>query len=414
MHPRELSIKDFIYDLPAAQIAFHPLEQRDASRLLIFREGAISTDIYRNIADQFTPGTFLIFNNTKVVEARLLFQKTTGGIIEIFCLEPAEDYADITTAMNQIGKVRWLCMVGGAAKWKKGTTLQLPFITDGKNHLLEARLIEKRSDSFLIELEWEAALSFAEVLHHAGHVPLPPYIKRVDEAADKTRYQTIFAEQDGSVAAPTAGLHFTPEVLSSLASKQITTRFVTLHVGAGTFKPVKADSMQEHEMHSEYIETDKALIEELAAHKGGPVVAVGTTSMRTLESLYWLGVQILNGKERSHDGMLQITQWEAYEQSDDRKPTAGEALAAVLEYMQKRNTDKLIARTQIIIAPGYRFRLVNGLVTNFHQPASTLLLLVAAFIGPRWRELYAYALQNDFRFLSYGDGCLLWRQADES
>ncbi|MFT4093591.1 MAG: S-adenosylmethionine:tRNA ribosyltransferase-isomerase [Niabella sp.] len=408
MHPKDLSIKDFTYQLPEEKIAFHPLEKRDESKLLLYRDHIISTDVYRNIADRIPEESLMIFNNTRVVEARLLFKKDTGGTIEIFCLEPHEMYTDITAAMNETQSVKWLCLIGGASKWKSGTVLTLAF-TDGKNaHTLEAHYIEKRTDCFVIELRWHTDLSFAEVLHHAGHVPLPPYIKRADETSDKDRYQTVFARHDGSVAAPTAGLHFTAEVIKSLEEKGIQKGFVTLHVGAGTFKPVKAAIMQEHEMHLEFIEVEAPLIEQLIAHSDKPVVAVGTTSLRTLESLYWLGYKLIRQPEVFDAGLPGITQWEVYDANN--APPKKEALKALLQYMDKQKIHKLVAKTQIIIAPGYTFKIVQGLVTNFHQPASTLLLLVAAFIGDDWKNIYNYALNNDFRFLSYGDGCLLWTQ----
>ncbi len=407
MHPKLLSIKDFTYNLPEEKIAFHPLAHRDESKLLIYRDGNIQESTYKNIAEQIPSGSLMIFNNTKVVEARLLFQKPTGGVIEIFCLEPHESYPDITTAMNQVGKVQWLCLIGGASKWKPGMILSLPLQIGDKNYLLEASYIEKRTDCFVIELRWDCPVSFAEVLHYAGHVPLPPYIKRADERADKTRYQTVFAQHEGSVAAPTAGLHFTENILNHLADRNIQTDFVTLHVGAGTFKPVKADIMENHEMHYEWIEVKQSLISSLMQHRETPIVAVGTTSMRTLESLYWLGTKLLHHPNIFDNQLPILTQWECYE--IQHQPTLGEALEALLHYMQKNNRDRLLAKTQIIIAPGYNFKVVEGLVTNFHQPASTLLLLVAAFIGNDWKKVYDYALQHNFRFLSYGDGNLLWR-----
>ncbi len=407
MHPKYLSIKDFTYYLPDEKIAFHPLENRDGARLLVFKNQHIQTDTYRNIASHIPEETLMIFNNTKVVEARLLFKKDTGSIIEVFCLQPHEMYADITTAMNQTGTVKWLCLVGGASKWKDGQTLSLPFEADAPSYILEARLLEKRSDCFVIELSWNGAFSFAEVLHYAGHVPLPPYIKRQDEAADKSRYQTVFARHDGSVAAPTAGLHFTQSVLASLQQKNIETSFVTLHVGAGTFKPVKADSMQEHEMHSEFIEVEQELIEQLIGHENKALVAVGTTSLRTLESLYWLGARLIANPTAFENELPFLTQWEAYEYTNP--PSKADALSALLFFLSKTGSTRLIAKTQIIIAPGYAFKMIDGLVTNFHQPSSTLLLLVAALIGESWTTVYNYALQNDFRFLSYGDGSLLWK-----
>jgi len=406
MHPKNLSIKDFTYQLPEEKIAFHPLQNRDDARLLIFEKGKIQTGIYRHIADHIPHNSLVIFNNTRVVEARLLFKKDTGGLIEIFCLQPHERYADITSAMNETDKVTWLCLIGGASKWKSGQLLSLPFSASGQSYTLEAALIEKRSDCYAVELSWNSDLSFAEVLHHAGRVPLPPYIKRADETADKTRYQTVFAHHDGSVAAPTAGLHFTEEVLRSLKEKGIKQQFVTLHVGAGTFKPVKAETMQEHEMHSEFIEVGRELIKELLEHKEGPLVAVGTTSLRTLESLYWLGAKLAAYPDIFDNTLPVITQWEPYETV--APPTKETALKALLSYLDSKNAGRLIAKTQIIIAPGYDFKMIDGLVTNFHQPASTLLLLVAALVGNDWRSIYNYALENHFRFLSYGDGCLLW------
>lgn len=406
MHPKNLSIKDFTYQLPEERIAFHPLPNRDDARLLIFEKRKIQTDIYRHIAQHIPGGSLVIFNNTRVVEARLLFKKDTGGLIEIFCLQPHEMYADITSAMNETGKVTWLCLIGGAAKWKSGQLLSLPFSISGQSYTLKAALVGKRSDCYVVALSWDSSLSFAEVLHHAGHVPLPPYIKRADETADKNRYQTVFARYDGSVAAPTAGLHFTKEVLASLKEKDIKQQFVTLHVGAGTFKPVKAETMQEHEMHAEFIEVGRALIQQLLEHKEGPLVAVGTTSLRTLESLYWLGAKLISQPGIFDHTLPVLTQWEPYETLSP--PSKEATLRALLAYLDVQNASQLIAKTQIIIAPGYDFKMINGLVTNFHQPASTLLLLVAALVGNDWRKIYNYALENHFRFLSYGDGCLLW------
>lgn len=407
MHPKHLSIKDFTYNLPEEKIAFHPLENRDDARLLVFKDRHIHADIYRNIASYIPEETFMIFNNTKVVEARLLFKKDTGSTIEVFCLQPHEIYADVTTAMNQPGSVQWLCLVGGAAKWKNGQMLNLSFEAGPSTYTLEAGLVEKRSDCFVIELKWDGDFSFAEVLHHAGHVPLPPYIKRQDETADKSRYQTVFARHDGSVAAPTAGLHFTENVLASLRQKNIDTGFVTLHVGAGTFRPVKAETMQEHDMHSEFIEVEKELIEQLMDQASNPLVAVGTTSLRTLESLYWLGARLMANPQAFESEIPFLSQWEAYEHANP--PLKAEALKTLLEYLSQTGSNRLIAKTQIIIAPGYTFKMIDGLVTNFHQPSSTLLLLVAALIGENWKQVYDYALQNDFRFLSYGDGSLLWK-----
>ncbi|MGZ8510055.1 MAG: S-adenosylmethionine:tRNA ribosyltransferase-isomerase, partial [Chitinophagaceae bacterium] len=292
MHPKNLSITDFTYSLPEDKIANYPLTQRDASKLLIYKEGKFSEDIYKNITSYIPEKSLLIFNNTKVVEARLLFQKPSGGIIEIFCLEPHEKYADITTAMLQHKKVLWQCLVGGASKWKHGQVLKKIVYAYNKEIILQAVYTEKRTDSFVIELSWtDPEMSFAELLHHAGAIPLPPYIKRKAEPADTERYQTIYAHSDGSVAAPTAGLHFTDVIFKDLKEKNIKTGFVTLHVGAGTFKPVKSETMEEHEMHAEFIDITKETIENILQNLANHIIAVGTTSLRTIESLYWLGVK---------------------------------------------------------------------------------------------------------------------------
>jgi S-adenosylmethionine:tRNA ribosyltransferase-isomerase len=410
--PRNISISNYTYYLPEEKIAKYPLAERDASKLLIYKEGKLEEDIYRNISQHLPENSLLVFNNTKVVEARLLFQKQTGGIIEIFCLEPHELYADITTAMLQKETVLWKCLVGGVSKWKQGQFLEKKIQQDGKEIILTASYIEKRNDYFIIELSWSPGeLSFAEVLHSAGAVPLPPYIKRPVEAADTQRYQTVYAETDGSVAAPTAGLHFTQPIFNSLKERNIQTDFVTLHVGAGTFKPVKAEKMQEHEMHAECIDVSGKTIQNIIANLDNNIIAVGTTSLRTIESLYWLGVKqstVRNQQSTAEAGYsLILSQWEVYELFN-AKISPKDALLALLQWMEKNKLERLVAKTQVLIAPGYPFKIVKGLVTNFHQPQSTLLLLVAAFLGGDWRKIYDYALQNDFRFLSYGDGSLLW------
>jgi len=404
--PGALSIKDFTYPLPEERIAKYPLAERDASKLLIYKEEKIGEDIYRNIADHLPSDSLLVFNNTKVVEARLLFQKSTGGVIEIFCLEPHKEYPDITTAMLQHEKVLWHCLIGGASKWKRGQVLEKKINYNSKDLVLNARYIEKASDSFIVELSWnDPVLSFAEMLHLFGAIPLPPYLKRETEISDAERYQTVYAHHEGSVAAPTAGLHFTETIFEKLKEKNIQKDFVTLHVGAATFKPVKAEMIKDHEMHAEYFAVSRSLIRNLIDHLDKNIIAVGTTSLRTLESLYWLGVkQSIVDSPRS----IEITQWEVYDHTE-KMISAKEALENLIKWMKEKNLDNFTAKTQIIIAPGYQFKLVNGLITNFHQPQSTLLLLVAAFIGENWKEVYDYALQNDFRFLSYGDGSLLWR-----
>jgi S-adenosylmethionine:tRNA ribosyltransferase-isomerase len=400
MHPKNLSIKDFTYHLPGEKIAFHPLAERDSSKLLVYKDGQITESIYKNITEHIPENSLLIFNNTKVIEARLNFQKPSGGVIEIFCLEPHEKYADITTAMLEPEKVLWKCLIGGASKWKYGQVLE----TRMDNLILQCLFKEKRADCFIVELSWNSAISFAEVLHIAGAIPLPPYIKRKAEPGDAERYQTIYARHDGSVAAPTAGLHFTPAIFEKLKQKNIQTGYVTLHVGAGTFKPVKTEQMSGHEMHAEFIDVSTETIMSLLKNIDNGIIAVGTTSLRTIESLYWMGVSLESGGWDSASG---ITQWLPYEAKPaDISPK--KALQTLLNRMHENKQQRLITKTQLLIAPGYKPGIVKGMVTNFHQPQSTLLLLIAALVGNNWRKIYDYALENNFRFLSYGDGSLLF------
>lgn len=407
MHPKRLFIKDFIYNLPEEKIAKYPLPQRDESKLLIYKNDEITSDIYYNLEAHIPASALLVFNNTKVVEARLLFKKSTGTIIELFCLEPADHYPDITTAMVQKNSVTWKCLVGGAKKWKE-ELLKISFVINAHTIELFAKKIEKKNDYFLIEFFWnDEQLSFAEVLHFAGAIPLPPYLNRDAEEADKERYQTVYAKHDGSVAAPTAGLHFTERMFEKLRAKNIKTDFVTLHVGAGTFKPVKSETMQEHEMHTEFIEVRKQLVENLLQHLDKTIIAVGTTSLRTIESLYWLGVKtIINPDILPQE--LQVLQWDAYDLTNE-EISVEKSLLALLQWMNKHDCEVLITKTQIIIAPGYDLKIAHALITNFHQPQSTLLLLVAALVFDDWRTIYDYALANNFRFLSYGDGSLIWK-----
>ncbi|HKP31358.1 MAG TPA: S-adenosylmethionine:tRNA ribosyltransferase-isomerase, partial [Chitinophagaceae bacterium] len=391
--------EDYNYSLPEEKIAKYPLAQRDESKLLIYQNGEITENIYRNIASYLPEKSQIIFNNTKVVEARLMFQKNSGGFIEVFCLEPADVYSDVTNAMLKTESVLWKCLIGGASKWKHGMALEKIISTKAGAISLRAEIKERLSDAFIIQLSWDPPHhSFAEILHFAGAVPLPPYLKRDAEAGDSIRYQTIYAKEDGSVAAPTAGLHFTQEIFQQLARKRINTDFVTLHVGAGTFKPVKSETIGEHEMHGEWIEVDRETIESiLQAEK---IIAVGTTSLRTIETLYWLGVSAPSAVK------LELGQWDAYEMNQEK--TKEEALTSLLQYMKSNNLSKIITKTQLLIAPGYQLRIADILITNFHQPQSTLLLLIAAIAGKDWRKMYEYALKNDFRFLSYGDGCLIY------
>jgi S-adenosylmethionine:tRNA ribosyltransferase-isomerase len=400
--PKKISILDYTYDLPADKIALHPLAERDASKLLVYKNGNIQEAVYKNIAEHLPAESLLIFNNTKVIKARIRFQKSSGGVIEVFLLEPFE--ADYTSTLSATKKTTWKCMIGGVSKWKEK---ELSFGFGVLGFELKAKLIEKLADAYLVEFSWTPAdLSFAEILEQYGDIPLPPYIKRNTEETDTERYQTIYAKDEGSVAAPTAGLHFTPDIFTKLAAKNIQTDFVTLHVGAGTFKPVKAAIMQEHEMHAEWIDVSAAMIENLVEQIDKTVVAVGTTSLRTLESLYWMGVK---ANLNTAIEQLQINQWEVYEEPlANTSLSAKEALSSLLKWMKSNNRDRIFTQSQILIAPGYHFKIAKAIITNFHQPRSTLLLLVAAAIGSDWKKNYTYALQNDFRFLSYGDGSLLF------
>lgn len=408
MHPKDILIEDYNYHLPDESIAKYPLQKRDESKLLIYKNGVIAESFYKNL-DEFLPNkTLMIFNNTKVVEARILFEKSTGGIIEIFCLEPSDIYKDITSAMLTQQRVYWKCLVGGAKKWKE------EWLVKKLNNLeLKAKIAERKNDYFLIEFVWDTNTSFAEVLHEAGLIPLPPYLNRNAEAKDAATYQTVYAKHDGSVAAPTAGLHFTDELLNRLANKNITTSFVTLHVGAGTFKPVKSEKLQDHEMHSEFIDVEINFIEQLVAEKYKTIIAVGTTSLRTIESLYWMGVKLCKLIDAKCElatielNDLLIEQWDVYELSQNGSKTT--ALSKLIDWMRVKQMERIICKTQILIAPPYQLKVADGLVTNFHQPQSTLLLLISSIVGKDWQKIYQYALNNHFRFLSYGDGSLLWK-----
>ncbi|MBC7890149.1 MAG: S-adenosylmethionine:tRNA ribosyltransferase-isomerase [Ferruginibacter sp.] len=408
MHPKEIAIHNFTYSLPDERIAGFPLSERDASKLLIYKEGIIKEDIYKNITGYLPEKSMLVFNNTRVIQARILFQKPTGGIIEIFCLEPCEAIKEYSSIMARKGKLCWKCLIGGAGKWKEGP-LQKKMTVDGQQLLLTAQLIEKLPDAYLVELCWQPEnYSFAEIIEQVGRTPLPPYIKRKAQQVDKERYQTIYAKYDGSVAAPTAGLHFTPAIFSALEAKSISHTYITLHVGAGTFKPVKSATLAEHEMHAEWIEVNADAINQLIENIANGIIAVGTTSLRTLESLYWMGVKTILYPGITMD-QLSIAQWEIYEPPlaiANILSTA--ALPALLEWMHRNNFEKIITQTKLLIVPGYLYRMPVAVITNFHQPQSTLLLLVAAAIGEDWRRIYNYAMENDFRFLSYGDGSLIY------
>ncbi|HVZ95292.1 MAG TPA: S-adenosylmethionine:tRNA ribosyltransferase-isomerase [Chitinophagaceae bacterium] len=407
MQPQDLSINDFDYTLPEKKIALFPLQERDQSRLLIYKNEAISEDIFRNIADHLPEKSFLIFNDTKVINARILFTKPTGGVIEIFLLEPCEEVNDYSVVLQQQNSVRWKCMIGGAGKWKQ-KSLEQAFAIGSNSILLKATLVEKLTDAYVAELSWSPGhYPFAEVLEYAGKTPLPPYIKRDAEESDVRRYQTIYSRFEGSVAAPTAGLHFTERIFSDLKQKQIETGFVTLHVGAGTFKPVKSETMAGHEMHAEWMDVSKDFIGQLLKNLDNTIICVGTTAVRTIESLYWMGVKTIQSRNVSFQD-LEIHQWEVYGNLEKAHIDVKRSLQSLLRFLEDKKLKRLFLRTQIIIAPGYEFKIINGIVTNFHQPKSTLLLLVAAIAGNDWRKIYDYALYHDFRFLSYGDGCLIF------
>ena len=409
MNPKDIKIQDYTYDLPEERIAKFPLEERDGSKLLVYKNGLLKDEDFKSIAAQIEPGTIMVFNNSKVVNARLIFKKESGGVVEIFCLAPAESYTDIAFAMQQKNKVYWQCLVGGAKKWKDNTAVYL--LADGIK--LQAEIAGKNDDGFIILFSWDTDISFAEVLQKTGNLPLPPYMNRIVEASDLQRYQTTYAAHEGSVAAPTAGLHFTEATFNSLTARNISTATVTLHVGAGTFKPVKAEIMQDHNMHYELFDVELSFIKKLLAHNGD-VICVGTTSLRTVESLYWIGVKLLKEKgsegirnERTKEVRLSLSQWECYELT--KNISVKDALTALVTHLEDAGEHKVVARTQIIIAPGYTLKIAKGIVTNFHQPQSTLLLLIAAITGKNWRVIYNHALQNNYRFLSYGDSSLIYK-----
>ncbi len=405
-HPRELSISGFNYSLPEEKIASHPLAERDASKLLIYQSGTIRDAQFKNLPNELEPGDLLVFNHTRVVQARLHFLNQNGGRVEVFCLEPAGSVRDIPSAMLQHGSAEWICLVGHAKKWKDGEVLQLLF--PGSDVSLSVSMQGREGDAFRISFEWsDQDLCFADVLEKVGNLPLPPYLKREVVPSDKERYQTVYAREKGSVAAPTAGLHFTDQVFEDLKSQGIVTDYLTLHVGAGTFKPMKAATMEGHQMHEEEVIIGLDFIRRMAKCKGR-IVAVGTTSLRSLESLYWTALRIFNQPETSLN--IQVKQWEPYEYEMNQLPEFTSLLLNLIDRMEEARMDTLKGHTGLMVAPGYRIQTAQKLITNFHQPESTLLLLVSAFIGEDWRKVYQHALDNQYRFLSYGDSSLLHRQ----
>lgn len=400
---QHISMEDFNYDLPQDRIAEYPVKKRDQSRLLIMGEGDIDDDKFCNLSSYLPPDGLMVFNNTRVIRARLLFYKETGARIEVFCLEPMLPTAEISSAFEQNSGVSWKCLIGNARKWREGK-LFLKLEIEGEEVVLAVERVGEEDGAFLVRFSWDPPeVSFAGIIESAGKIPLPPYIEREADDDDTHRYQTIYAMHDGSVAAPTAGLHFTDKVMQSLSKKNIEFANVTLHVGAGTFKPVSDSDIRDHEMHTEQIIISRTLIEAILSNKA-KLTAVGTTSVRSLESLYWYGVTL----EADPNAVFSIKQWRPYQ--GDESISVERSLGNILVRMDRDNVDFISGDTSLIIVPGYKFHLIDIMITNFHMPRSTLLLLVAAFTANRWNEAYEYALENDFRFLSYGDSCLFFRK----
>lgn len=400
---QQIRIEEYDYPLPDERIAKFPLAKRDESKLLLYKDGQVSESVFKHIADYLPAGSLLVYNNTRVIQARLLFQKATGARIEVFCLEPAEPH-DYALIFQQTERCSWICLVGNLKKWKDGLLTKKVTI-QGEEVILSAEKKESHGDSHRIEFTWNnPKYTFADLLDAAGVLPIPPYLHRETEKSDLVTYQTVYSKIKGSVAAPTAGLHFTPEVLADVDAYGIGREEVTLHVGAGTFKPVKSETIEGHEMHTEFISVRRSSIERIQKNLG-KIIAVGTTSVRTLESLYYIGVKLASHPDATSEELV-VNQWMPYEAENNRIPVA-EALQHILDYLDRHQADKLVTATQIIIAPGYEFKVVRGIITNFHQPKSTLLLLISAFVKGNWRTIYDYALSHDFRFLSYGDSSLL-------
>lgn len=407
METKHIRISDYNYSLPDNRIAKYPLPQRDHSKLLVYNKGRVNEDYFYNLPSYLPENALMVFNNTRVIQARMHFRKLNangeplGALIEIFLLEPAQP-ADYEQMFQTRGRCSWLCLVGNLKKWKEGALTRPCTINDTLCTISATRLGEQGT-SQLIEFTWDGNIPFADIIDAMGELPIPPYLNRATEESDKTTYQTVYSKIKGSVAAPTAGLHFTPEVLAAVDDRGIDREEVTLHVGAGTFRPVKSEQIEGHEMHTEYIAVRRQTLEKLLTHDC-QAIAVGTTSVRTLESLYYMGLKVLCNPDIED---LHVNQWEPYDDAANTTVSSAEAIRALLAWMERHNQSVLHSSTQIIIAPGYDYKIVRMLVTNFHQPQSTLLLLVSAFVNGDWRSIYDYALQHDFRFLSYGDSSLL-------
>ncbi|HNW69075.1 MAG TPA: S-adenosylmethionine:tRNA ribosyltransferase-isomerase [Bacteroidales bacterium] len=396
-------ISEYDYPLPEEKIAIYPLTERDTSKLLVCRNGEITDKRFHDLPELLDQESLLVLNDSRVIHARMNFHRESGARIEIFCLEPEFPVRDIQLAMQQTGSCIWKCFVGNAKKWK-GEKLFLKVTAPDLEYILTAELVERGNDGFLVGFSWDPALlNFSQIIETAGNVPLPPYIHRPAEQSDNERYQTVYAHDDGSVAAPTAGLHFTPDIFKELSQKRINTARITLHVGAGTFKPVQSDNIDQHVMHSEQVVIHKQLLENLINAPAG-IIAVGTTTVRSLESLYYVAVKLHN------TGILpdHISQWEPYDAGIDSLDRTI-VLNELKYYMELHHMEQLSFSTTIIIVPGYQFKMIDGMVTNFHQPRSTLLLLVSAFLGDTWKKVYEHALINQYRFLSFGDACLFMK-----
>jgi len=401
---KDIDINDYDYDLPPEYIAQHPVNERDKSQLLIYRDDDIVKDTFRNIDEYLPPDSLLVFNNTRVIRARILFHKETGAVIEILCLEPLSP-SDYSLSFSSKESVEWKCIIGNLKKWKRGV-LTVSFEYDSKKYYLYAERLQPEDEAWRIRFSWNnQEISFGEVIEATGHIPLPPYITREDEKEDIERYQTVYSSIKGSVAAPTAGLHFTGNVFEKLKTRGIKSVELTLHVGAGTFQPVKVNNIVLHEMHCEHFFIDTKTIEILLENYG-KIIAVGTTSVRTIESIYWLGVRLIKNPADSFPH-FSLGQWESYEMGTGF--SVKQSLGALLKFLNEKNLSYLHASTSIMIIPGYKFRMTGGMITNFHQPRSTLLLLISAWTGNRWKNIYTFALENRFRFLSYGDSSLLLR-----
>lgn len=394
-------IEDYNYNLPIDKIASYPLEKRDLSKLLYQVDGELSERKFKDLPKLLPSGSLLLFNETKVVNARLLFEKSTGAIIEVFCLEPVKPVVDFQLAYQQTSPVVWKCLIGNAKRWKSGI-LEKEFDIGNRKVVLYAEKEDQLVDGFLVKFSWkEDDITFSEIIRNSGLIPIPPYLNRRSEDQDKKRYQTIYAEYEGSVAAPTAGLHFTENVFSELIRNSIEIDKLTLHVGAGTFKPVVSEKIGNHEMHTEKVIVNIETLKHILNKIGDPIIPVGTTSMRTLESLYWMAVKLKNG-----DSSFEVEQWDPYHLNNDPEFSSKKAIELLIEFLEKNKQNEIKGETRLMIAPGYEFKFAFGLVTNFHQPKSTLLLLVSALVGDSWKTAYDFALSNNFRFLSYGDSCL--------